>query len=297
MSADIYIQHLINGLSIGSLYALIAIGYTMVYGILLLINFAHGDVFMMAGYFMMFAMVTFGLPSYLSIPLVMLMTVVLGMVLERTAYKPLRDAPRMSIMISAIGASYLLENLATYLFSGVPKGYPEMPLLTRVIKFGNVSFQVVTIIIPILTILLLLGLMFLVHHTKIGMAMRAVSKDYETARLMGIKINWVISSTFGIGSFLAAIGSFLWGAKYPSIYPLMGMMPGLKCFIAAVFGGIGSIPGAVLGGLILGVSESLLVALFPSMTGYRDAFAFTLLIIMLIVKPTGLIGEKTTDKV
>jgi len=297
MSSGIFIQHLINGLSLGSLYALIAIGYTMVYGILLLINFAHGDVFMMAGYFMMVTMAGMGLPVYLSIPLVLLMTVLLGMLLERSAYKPLRDAPRMSIMISAIGASYLLENLAIYIFTGVPKGYPNIPFLTRVVQFGSVSFQLVTVVTPIITVFLLLALMFLVHRTKMGMAMRAVSKDYETARLMGIKINRVISTTFGIGSFLAAIGSILWGAKYPSIFPLVGVMPGLKCFIAAVFGGIGNIPGAVLGGLILGITEPMLIAFFPKMTGYRDAFAFALLIIMLIVKPTGLLGEKTTDKV
>ena len=290
-------QHMINGISLGSLYALIAIGYTMVYGILLLINFAHGDIFMIASYFMIFAMVNFALPLYISIPLVIGMTVVLGMLLERTAYAPLRDAPRMSIMISAIGASYFLENLATYLFTGVPKGYPNITWLTKIINIRGVSFSVVTIITPIVTILLLLGLMYIVNNTKVGMAMRAVSKDYETARLMGIKINGVIASTFAIGSFLAAIGSILWGSRYPSVFPLMGVMPGLKCFIAAVFGGIGNIPGAFLGGMILGISEPMLIAFFPSLTGYRDVFAFVLLILMLIVKPTGLLGEKITDKV
>ena len=297
MNFGTLMQHLINGLSLGSLYSLIAIGYTMVYGILLLINFAHGDIFMMAGYFMIFAMVNFGLPVYVSIPLVIIMTVLLGIILERTAYKPLRDAPRMSIMISAIGASYLLENLATYLFTGVPRGYPDIPWLTKVVAFGSVSFQIVTVVTPVITILLLIGLMWIVNHTKTGMAMRAVSKDYETARLMGIKINRVIASTFAIGSFLAAIGSVLWGSKYSSVYPLVGMMPGLKCFIAAVFGGIGNIPGAFLGGMILGICEPLLTAFFPNMTGYRDVFAFVLLILMLIIKPTGLMGEKTTDKV
>ena len=297
MNFGILMQHLINGISLGSLYALIAIGYTMVYGILLLINFAHGDIFMMASYFMIFAMVNFGLPIYISIPLVIIMTIILGILLEKTAYAPLRDAPRMSIMISAIGASYLLENLATYLFTGVPKGYPDIPWLTRIITIKGVSFPMVTVITPVITIILLLILIYIVNNTKIGMAMRAVSKDYETARLMGIKINRVIASTFAIGSFLAAIGSILWGSKYPSVYPLMGVMPGLKCFIAAVFGGIGNIPGAFLGGMILGISEPMLVAFFPSLTGYRDVFAFVLLILMLIVKPTGLLGEKITDKV
>lgn len=297
MDLSTLVQHIINGISLGSLYALIAIGYTMVYGILLLINFAHGDIFMMAGYFMIFSVINFGLPFFIAIPLVLILTVLLGIILERTAYRPLRNAPRMSIMISAIGASYFLENLATYLFTGVPKRYPEITWLTKIVTFGDVSFQVVTIITPIVTMILLFGLMTLVNKTKVGMAMRAASKDYEAARLMGIKINWIIGITFVIGSFLAAIGSILWGSKYPSVYPLVGMMPGLKCFIAAVFGGIGNIQGAVLGGLTLGLGEALLVAFIPSMTGYRDAFAFILLIIILIVKPNGLLGEKVTDKV
>ena len=212
MSMDIFMQHLLNGISVGSLYALIAIGYTMVYGILLLINFAHGDIFMMASYFMIFAVVDFGMPIWIAIPLIILLTVILGMLLERSAYKPLREAPRMSIMISAIGASFLLENLATYLFSGVPKGYPDIPWLTKVVNIGNVSFQIVTVVAPVLVILILIGLMWLVNHTKTGMAMRAVSKDFETARLMGIKINTVIAATFAIGSGLAAVGSVLWGA-------------------------------------------------------------------------------------
>ena len=296
MSMDIFLQHLLNGISVGSLYALIAIGYTMVYGILLLINFAHGDIFMMASYFMIFAMVDFGMPVWIALPLIIILTIILGMLLERSAYKPLRNAPRMSIMISAIGASYLLENLAVYLFTGVPKGYPDIPWLTAVIQVGNISFQVVTIIAPILVILILIGLMALVGHTKTGMAMRAVSKDFETARLMGIKIDKVIAATFAIGSGLAAVGSVLWGAKYSSVYPL-SVMPGLKCFVAAVFGGIGNIPGAVLGGIILGLGETLLVAFFPGLTGYRDAFAFVVLIVMLLVRPNGLLGEKATDKV
>ncbi len=297
MSMDIFLQHLLNGISVGSLYAMIAIGYTMVYGILLLINFAHGDIFMMASYFMIFAVVDFGLPVWISLPMIIVLTVILGMLLERSAYKPLRNAPRMSIMISAIGVSYLLENLAVYLFSGVPKGYPDIPWLTKVVKVGNISFQTVTVIAPVLVVLILAGLMALVNHTKTGMAMRAVSKDFETARLMGVKIDRVIAATFAIGSGLAAIGSVLWGAKYSSVYPLMGVMPGLKCFVAAVFGGIGNIPGAVLGGIVLGLGETLLVAFFPGLTGYRDAFAFVVLIVMLLVRPNGLLGEKEADKV
>lgn len=297
MTFQTFMQQLANGISIGSLYALVAIGYTMVYGILRLINFAHGDIFMMAAYFMVFAMINFNLPWYLASLIVLAATVALGVIIEKAAYKPLRDAPRMSIMISAIGVSFLLENLATYLFTGVPKGFPDISFLTASVSFGGISLSIATIITPIITIILLLFVLFITNKTKIGMAMRAVSKDYETARLMGIKINRVISTTFIIGSGLAAIGAILWGTKYPSVMPLMGVMPGLKCFIAAVLGGIGNTTGAVLGGFILGMGEIMLVSFLPSLTGFRDAFAFIVLIIVLIVKPTGLLGEKVTDKV
>ncbi len=297
MSFETFMQQLANGISIGSLYALIAIGYTMVYGILRLINFAHGDIFMMAAYFMVFSMINFSLPWYMAIVLVIISTVILGVVIERIAYKPLRDAPRMSIMISAIGVSFFLENLATYLFTGVPKGFPDISFLTQAANIGGISLSVATIVTPIVTIILLLCVLFITNKTKIGMAMRAVSKDYETARLMGIKINRVISTTFVIGSALAAVGAVLWGAKYPSVMPLMGVMPGLKCFVAAVLGGIGNTTGAVIGGFILGMGEMMIVAFLPLLTGYRDAFAFIVLIIVLIVKPTGLLGEKVTDKV
>jgi len=295
MSFDTFLQHLTNGISLGSLFALIAIGYTMVYGILRLINFAHGDIVMMSSYFMIYFMSA--MPWYVAILLVIISTVLLGVLIERVAYKPLREASRMSIMISAIGVSYLLENLANYIFTGVPKGYPDMPVLTKGLHIGSLSVQSASIVIPIITILILVLLINLINHTKTGMAMRAVAKDYETASLMGIQINRVIAVTFAIGSLLAAIGSIFWGARYPSVYPLMGVMPGLKCFIAAVLGGIGSIPGAVLGGFLLGMGETMLVAFFPTLTGYRDAFAFIVLIIILLVKPTGILGEKTTDKV
>ncbi|WP_312700419.1 branched-chain amino acid ABC transporter permease [Sedimentibacter sp.] len=297
VSFETFMQQLANGISIGSLYALIAIGYTMVYGILRLINFAHGDIFMMAAYFMIFSMVNFRLPWYVSIIIVIAFTVLLGVLIEKAAYRPLRNAPRMSIMISAIGVSFLLENLATYLFTGVPKGFPDIAFLTKAIKIGNISLTVATLLTPIITIILLYVVLFITNKTKIGMAMRASSIDFETARLMGININRVISTTFIIGSGLAAIGAVLWGSKYQSIYPLMGVMPGLKCFIAAVLGGIGNTTGAVLGGFILGMAEIMLVTFLPALTGYRDAIAFVILIVVLLVKPTGLLGEKVTDKV
>lgn len=293
MSLTTILQHCLTGISLGGAYALIAIGYTMVYGILRLINFAHGEIFMMAGYFMIFSMAS--IPWFVSIPIVIAVTVVLGVAIERAAYKPLRTAPRMSIMISAIGVSYLLQNLATYLFTAIPRGYPEIPLLKRIFQIGDLSASLVTFLTPVLTIVLVILLMLLINHTKVGMAMRAVSKDFETSRLMGIKINNIISITFVIGSALAAIGSILYFTDRMSVTPFSGTLPGLKCFVAAVFGGIGSIPGAVVGGFVIGIVETLLVAMGYST--FSDAFTFLLLIIMLLFRPTGLFGEKSTEKV
>lgn len=297
MSIDVFLQHLTNGISLGSLYALIAIGYTMVYGILRLINFAHGDIFMFSLYFAFYGMVIFGMPWYVSFLVAIVMTVILGIVIEAAAYRPLRDAPKISILISAIGVSFLLENVATVLFGGRPKPFPTPELFTAMVKVGNIKIQRLTFVIPVVTILLLLVLMYLIKKTKSGMAMRAVSKDHETGRLMGINVNRIISLTFAIGSCLAAIGGLMYGLKYPNITPLMGIIPGLKCFIAAVIGGIGSIEGAVVGGFILGLGEIMLVAFLPNLTGYRDAFAFILLIIILLLKPSGLMGEKISEKV
>lgn len=295
MTANAFLQYCLTGISIGGIYALIAIGYTMVYGILRLINFAHGDIFMMAAYFMIFSMVNFALPWYLAIIVVISATVALGVCIEKLAYKPLRSAPRMSIMISAIGVSYFLQNVATYLFSALPKPYPTIGFLTKTIFIGGISTSVVTFITPILTLGFVFILMQLINHTKIGMAMRAVSKDFETSQLMGIKINRVISITFVIGCFLAALGSILYFTPRPSVYPLAGSLPGLKCFIAAVFGGIGSIPGAVLGGFIIGLSETFIKA--AGYSEFSDVFTFILLIVILLIKPTGLFGEKITEKV
>lgn len=297
MNFDLFLQHLSNGISLGSLYALIAIGYTMVYGILRLINFAHGDIFMMATYFAFFGVLTFGVPWYITFPAVLLLTALLGMAVEVTAYQPLRDAPKISILISAIGASFLLENLATVLFGGVPKPFPTPKVFTDVVQIGTVSIQKLTFYIPVVTIICLICLVYLINKTKTGMAMRAVSKDLETARVMGVNVDWIIRATFGLGSALAAVGGIMWGLKFPQISPLMGVIPGLKCFIAAVIGGIGNIKGAVIGGFILGIGEIMLIAFMPDLTGYRDAFAFVLLIIILLYKPTGIMGEKLTEKV
>ncbi|MEY8385741.1 branched-chain amino acid ABC transporter permease [Oscillospiraceae bacterium 38-13] len=287
------ISILLSGVSLGGQYALIAIGYTMVYGILRLINFAHGDVFMVAGLMMVY--LSANLPLAVSIPLVLALTVLLGFIIERAAYKPLRSAPRMSVMISAIGVSYLLQNLATYITGGLPQMYPEIPGISATVNIAGVSTKWVTLVTPVLVLVLVLALTQLIHHTKAGMAMRAVARDFETAQLMGIRINTIISITFIIGSFLAAVGSVLYFTNYQSIVPLSGSLPGLRAFVAAVFGGIGSIPGAVVGAFIIGLSESVIKG--SSWSIFSDAFTFALLIVILVVKPTGLFGEKVTDKV
>lgn len=293
MTLTTFLQQCLTGISLGGAYALIAIGYTLVYGILRLINFAHGDIFMMASYFMIFAMAS--LPWFIAVPVVLIITVILGVSIERVAYRPLRSAPRMSVMISAIGVSYLLQNLATYLFTALPKGYPEIPFLKKIFQIGGLSASFVTFLTPVLTLVIVYALITLINKTKIGMAMRAVAKDYDTAALMGIKINKVITFTFAVGSLLAAVGSVLYFTDRMTVFPFSGSLPGLKCFVAAVFGGIGSIPGAVIGGFILGLGETALVAMGYST--FSDAFTFVLLIIILLIKPTGLFGEKTTDKV
>ena len=287
------LPYLLAGISVGGQYALIAIGYTMVYGILRLINFAHGDIFMVAGLVTIYSTTVF--PLYISIPLTIIVTVVLGMSIEKIAYKPLRNSPRMSVMISAIGVSYLLQNLALYITGGLAQVYPSIPGISGTITIGSATTKIVTVVTPVLMIVLVIALMQLINHTKIGMAMRSVSTDFETSRLMGINVNNVISMTFIIGSFLAAIGSILYFTNYPSVIPTSGGMPGLKAFVAAVFGGIGSIPGAVIGAMLIGIVENLIKGL--GWTTFSDAFTFVLLIFVLLFRPTGLFGEAATDKV
>ena len=291
---NVTIDHILAGISAGGQYALIAIGYTMVYGILRLINFAHGDVFMASGLIVVY--LTTAMPLQYAIPVVVLLTVLLGFLIERAAYKPLRSAPRMSVMISAIGVSYLIQNLALYITGGLPQTYPAIPWISDSITIFGAVTKRVTIITPILTVILIVLLVALIRYTKIGMAMRAVSKDFETSQLMGIKINRVISTTFIIGSLLAAVGSLLYFTSYQSVVPTSGSMPGLKAFVAAVFGGIGSIPGAVIGAFIIGICENLIKS-STDFSIFSDAFTFALLIVVLCVRPTGLFGEKSIDKV
>jgi branched-chain amino acid transport system permease protein len=296
VTATIFLQQIINGASLGSLYALVAIGYTMVYGILRLINFAHGDLLMFAAYAAIYGSTLFSLPWFISFPLAVVATAAMGILLDRAAYRPLRDAPRISLLISAIGASFLLENLALVVIGGVPKGFPRPSVFDQVISVGELRIQIMTIVTPVMTIVLLMGLLYIVHRTKIGKAMRAASKDFETTRLMGINLDWVIAVTFLLGSALAAAGGVMWAMKYPQVNPFMGVIPGLKAFIAAVLGGIGSIVGAVVGGFLLGLGEILIVAFVPELALYRDAIAFLILILVLLFRPTGIMGEPMIDK-
>lgn len=287
------LPYVLAGISTGGQYALIAIGYTMVYGILRLINFAHGDLFMASGLVMIY--LYSALPLFVAVPCTILITCLIGFCIERVAYKPLRSAPRMSVMISAIGVSYLLENLALYVTGGLTKYYPSIPWISDSVQIFGAMTKRVTIITPFLTVVFVGVLVLLIRRTRIGMAMRAVSKDFETAGLMGIRLDFVISVTFIIGSFLAAVGSILFFSNYTGVTPTVGAMPGLKAFVAAVFGGIGSIPGAVIGAFLIGICENLIKG--AGLTTFSDAFTFVLLISVLMFMPTGLFGEKNTDKV
>jgi branched-chain amino acid transport system permease protein len=296
MDATTFLQQLINGLSLGSLYALIAIGYTMVYGILRLINFAHGDLLMVAAYIGVMGVGLFSWPWPVAFGLAVGLTGLLGVLLERGAYRPLRRAPRISLLISAIAASFLLENLALVLAGGRPKPFPVPEVFAGAFSWGGLFVPRLSLIIPLITAGLLVILFFIVYRTQMGRAMRAVSWSLETTSLLGINVNRVIAFTFLVGSLLAGAGGVLWAMKYPQVNPFMGILPGLKAFIAAVLGGIGNLAGAVVGGLLLGLLEILIVAFFPAWSGYRDALAFGLLIIILLVRPTGLLGEKLGEE-
>ena len=288
------LQQLINGLSLGSIYALIALGYTMVYGIIKLINFAHGDIYMVGAYVAFFATTTLKLSFFPALILAMAVAALVGVVIEKLAYRPLRYAPRIAILITAIGVSLLLEYGGILLVSPQPRTFPAI-FQAEVYTFGNIVVNSQQVLILAVALSLMVILTYVVHRTKIGKAMRAVSFDTDAARLMGIDVDRVISITFAIGSSLAAAAGMLVGVYYNSIDPLMGIMPGLKAFVAAVLGGIGIIPGAMVGGIILGVIEAL-VSGFISST-FRDAAAFAILIIILLFKPSGLLGKNVREKV
>lgn len=295
MTTALFIQQLINGLTLGTLYGLIAIGYTMVYGILRLINFAHGDVLMAGCYFAYFGIAMFSLPWWASAMVAMVLTAMLGIAIDRGAYLPVRNAPRISALITAIGVSFLLEHLGLVIFGGRPKSFHVPEFMTQIYTVEGVRILAHSIWAPVMSVVLVGGLLLIVYRTRLGQAMRAVSRDIETVRLMGVNVNRVIAITFALGSALAAAGGIMWAMKYPQINPLMGVIPGLKAFVAAVLGGIGNIAGAMIGGLLLGLTEIMVVALMPSVSGYKDAIAFVILILILIFRPTGIMGEKLPE--
>ncbi len=291
---DQFLQQLVNGISLGSIYALVALGYTMIYGIIKLINFAHGDVYMIGAY-VGFAVTTYTSMGFIPALIIsMAACAVLGMAVEKIAYKPLRNSARIAVLITAIGMSLLLEYVMMYFVGAEVRSYPKL-LSDAALRLGNIIINMQQIYIILTAVALMIILQFVVMKTKVGKAMRAVSADQDAAQLMGIKVNSTISFTFAIGSALAGAGGVLVGIYYNSIDPLMGMMPGLKAFVAAVFGGIGSIPGAMIGGLSIGVLETLVSGYGNSM--YRDAAVFAFLIIILILKPSGLLGKNSKEKV
>ncbi|SHJ95692.1 branched-chain amino acid ABC transporter permease [Desulforamulus aeronauticus] len=290
-----FIQQLINGISLGSIYALIALGYTMVYGIVKLINFAHGDIYMVGAYLGFFAIAILGWPFLPSLLMAMAVCAVLGVVIEKLAYKPLRNAPRIAALITAIGVSLFLEYSMMLLVKPEVRSFPQVLSDVQYNLFGSLVISSRQVIILVVTIALMLLLQYIVHKTMIGKAMRAVSHDKQAAQLMGISVDNTISFTFAIGSSLAAAAGVLVGIYYNAINPLMGIMPGLKAFVAAVLGGIGIIPGAMAGGFLLGIVEAMVSGYGKSL--YRDPVAFIILIIILIVKPAGLFGKNVREKV
>ena len=291
-----FLSHLVNGISLGSVYAIIALGYSMVYGIAKMLNFAHGDVIMIGAYISFTATQYWGLPPLVSVAIAMLVCTVLGVVIEGLAYRPLRQASSLAVLITAIGMSYFLQNVAQLIWGPNPKSFPSVVALPSLSLFdGRMMISGETIITVLANIVIMIALTIFTGRTKMGKAMRVVSEDRGAAELMGINVNFTISLTFAIGSALAAIAGVLLCSSYPALQPTTGSMPGIKAFTAAVFGGIGSIPGALIGGLLLGIIEILGKAYVSTELG--DAFVFAVLIVVLLVKPTGLLGKPVHEKV
>ena len=291
-----FLSNLINGISLGSVYAIIALGYTMVYGIAKMLNFAHGDVIMVGAYICYCAMSYLGLPPLVGVVMAMVVCTILGIIIERLAYKPLRQAGSLAVLITAIGVSYFLQNAAQLIWKSDPKVFPTVVDLPALKLFGGeLIISSVSIVTVLACVVIMVALTLFTSKTKMGKAMRAVSEDKGAAQLMGINVNSTISVTFAIGSGLAAIAGVLLCSAYPTLMPTTGSMPGIKAFTAAVFGGIGSIPGALLGGVLLGIIEIFAKAYIS--TQFSDAIVFAVLIIVLLIKPTGLLGKKISEKV
>ena len=291
---DKLIQTLISGLSLGSIYALIALGYTMVYGIAKMLNFAHGDIIMVGAYAVITAVFTMGLPPFIAILISIALGALLGIVIEFLAYRPLRQAQPLAVLITAIGVSYLLQNLALLIYGSEQKAFPTIVALPTV-HIGGVYIDGITLATLVVTAVIMVALSLFINKTRMGKAMRAVSEDKEAAELMGISVNRTITVTFAIGSALAGVAAIFYGAAYTYIRPTTGAMPGIKAFTAAVFGGIGSIPGAMLGGILLGVIEQLSKTYISTL--WADAIVFGVRVVVLVVKPTGLLGKKISEKV
>jgi branched-chain amino acid transport system permease protein len=291
---NLFLQQLINGLNVGSIYALIAIGYTMVYGIIKLINFAHGEIMMFGAYFAFIAATSYNMPVWAIFLTSMIIMAVLGVAIEFIAYRPLRNAPRLSALITAIGVSIFLQNLALLIFKADPKVMPKL-FPEKIFYLGGIEISSTTLITVGLSIVFMILLDLYIRKTKQGRAMRAVSEDKDAAILMGINVNRTISLTFALGSALGALGGVLYSVAYIQVFPTMGVMPGLKAFIAAVLGGIGIVPGAMLGGFIIGMVETMTKAYIS--TTWADAIVFAILIIVLLFKPTGILGKNTREKV
>ena len=286
MNPHMFFQHFFNALTLGSLYGLIAIGYTMVYGILRLINFAHGDILMLGAYFVFYGTTLFFLPWGVAVVVAILAASAVGILVDR-----------ISALISAIAVSFFIESLAVVVFSGLPRPVHQPEWLMSPISIGGLKLLPLTLVVPVVSLALVLGLLYIIHHTRPGLAMRAISTDIETTRLLGVRVDRIIALAFGLGSALAAASGIMWALRYPQIHPYMGIFPGFKAFIAAVLGGIGSIQGAMIGGLLLGFIEIMTVAFLPALSGYRDAFAFIVLVLVLLVRPTGIFGQRLEEKI
>jgi branched-chain amino acid transport system permease protein len=297
MNSAYLLSQIANGLILGSMYALIAIGFSMIYGIVRLINFAHGDIFTIGAFATLASVAVIQAPFPVVLAIVLVAGAAVGLLIERAAFRPMRGAPQVTGFIASLAVSIIIENLAVLTVSAQPRTFAVPAYLNQLVPLGSVTVRMIDIAIVVLAIVLMIALVLFVRFTEIGVAMRATAENYDVARLMGININRMIGAAFAIGSALAAVAGLMWGAKYGQISPLMGVLPGLKAFVAAVIGGVGSIAGAVLGGFVLGMAEVLFVGLLPpEFSGYRNAFVFGALILVLLVMPNGILGRSTEQR-
>ena len=297
MTSGYILEQVANGIILGSMYALIAVGFSLIYGIVRLINFAHGDVVTIGAFAMLASVAAIGAPFLISILIVLVVGAGVGVLIERVAFRPMRGAPQVTGFIASLAVAIIIENVGIMALSAQPRNFIVPAYLSTFIRLGSLQVRAIDLTIVLLTIVLMTALALFVRFTKVGMAMRATAENYEVARLMGINIDRMIMLAFAIGSALAAIAGLMWGSKYSQISPLMGLIPGLKAFVAAVIGGVGSISGAMLGGYVLGLAEVLFVGLLPpEYSGYRNVFVFSTLIVILLVMPNGLLGRSTDER-